>query len=97
MAEQMETVYNYWLFVEKNLRSQLLQQKYQVLLASCILSNKVEAQMAFKDENEEAQVQLASIAYSTIKDADVKVTDEDLKAKYEELKLRSISPWRHAT
>ena len=92
MAEQMETVYNYWLFVEKNLRSQLLQQKYQVLLASCILSNKVEAQMAFKDENEEAQVQLASIAYSTIKDADVKVTDEDLKAKYEELKPAFYQP-----
>ena len=92
MAEQMETVYNYWLFVEKNLRSQLLQQKYQVLLASCILSNKVEAQMAFKDENEEAQVQLASIAYSTIKDADVKVTDEDLRSKYEELKPAFYQP-----
>ena len=42
--------------------------------------------MAFKDNNEESQIQLASLAYSTVKDADVKVTDEDLKAKYEELK-----------
>lgn len=85
-VEQMRPAYNYWLFIEKNLRTQLLAQKYQSLLANCILSNKVEAQMAFKDENEEAQIQLASIAYNTIKDADVKVTDEELKAKYEELK-----------
>ena len=85
-VEQMQAIYDYWLFVEKNLRAQLLGQKYQALLASCVLSNKAEAKMAFKDNNEESQIQLASLAYTTIKDADVKVTDDDLKAKYEELK-----------
>lgn len=84
--DQMRPAYNYWIFVEKNLRTQLLAQKYQSLLANCVLSNKVEAKMAFNEENEEAQIQLASIAYNTIKDADIKVTDEELKAKYEELK-----------
>lgn len=84
--DQMRPAYNYWLFVEKNLRTQLLAQKYQSLLANCVLSNKVEAKMAFNEENEEVQIQLASIAYNTIKDADIKVTDEELKAKYEELK-----------
>lgn len=84
--DQMRPAYNYWLFVEKNLRTQLLAQKYQSLLANCVLSNKVEAKMAFNEENEEAQIQLVSIAYNTIKDADIKVTDEELKAKYEELK-----------
>lgn len=84
--DQMRPAYNYWLFVEKNLRTQLLAQKYQSLLANCVLSNNVEAKMAFNEENEEAQIQLASIAYNTIKDADIKVTDEELKAKYEELK-----------
>lgn len=84
--DQMRPAYNYWLFVEKNLRTQLLAQKYQSLLANCVLSNKVEAKKAFNEENEEAQIQLASIAYNTIKDADIKVTDEELKAKYEELK-----------
>ena len=84
--DQMQAVYDYWLFVEKNLRTQLLGQKYQALLASCVLSNKAEAQMAFKDNNEESQIQLASLAYSTVKDADVKISDDDLKAKYDELK-----------
>ena len=85
-VEQMQAIYDYWLFVEKNLRAQLLGQKYQALLASCVLSNKAEAKMAFKDNNEESQIQFASFAYSTVKHADVKVTDDDLKAKYAELK-----------
>lgn len=84
--DQMQAVYDYWLFVEKNLRTQLLGQKYQALLASCVLSNKAEAEMAFKDNNEESQIQLASLAYSSVKDADVKISDDDLKAKYDELK-----------
>ncbi len=84
--DQMQAVYDYWIFVEKNLRTQLLGQKYQALLASCVLSNKAEAKMAFKDNNEESQIQLASLAYSTVKDADVKISDDDLKAKYDELK-----------
>lgn len=84
--DQMQAVYDYWLFVEKNLRTQLLGQKYQALLASCVLSNKAEAKMAFKDNNEESQIQLASLAYSSVKDADVKISDDDLKAKYDELK-----------
>ena len=84
--DQMQAIYDYWLFIEKNLRTQLLGQKYQALLAGCVLSNKAEAKMAFKDNNEESQVQLASLAYSSVKDADVKITDDDLKAKYEELK-----------
>ena len=46
----MQAIYDYWLFVEKNLRAQLLGQKCQALLASCVLSNKAEAKMAFKDE-----------------------------------------------
>ena len=84
--DQMQAVYDYWLFVEKNLRTQLLGQKYQALLASCVLSNKAEATMAFKDNNEESQIQLASLAYSSVKDADVKISDDELKAKYDELK-----------
>ena len=84
--DQMQAIYDYWLFIEKNLRTQLLGQKYQALLAGCVLSNKTEAKMAFKDNNEESQVQLASLPYSSVKDADVKITDDDLKAKYEELK-----------
>ena len=88
MAKQYETVYKYWTFMEKNLRQQLLAQKYQSLFAHCFLSNKVEAKMAFKDQNQESQIQLAAMPYSSVADNKVTVTDADLKAKYDELKPR---------
>lgn len=86
MADQIQQSRDLWLYCEKQLRQALLQQKYSNLLRSCVLSNEVEAKQAFKDENEEADIQVASFAYSDIKDSQVKITDEDLKAKYEELK-----------
>jgi peptidyl-prolyl cis-trans isomerase D len=88
MAQQYETVYKYWGFIEKTLRQQTLAQKYQSLLAHCLLSNPVEAKMAFKDENEESQIQLASFPYSSIEDSKVKYSDADLKAKYNDMKPR---------
>lgn len=88
MAEQYQSIYNFWSFVEKSLRQQLLAQKYQSLFANCFLSNPVSAKMAFKDENEESNIQLAAFPYSSVNDKDVKVDDADLKSKYEELKER---------
>lgn len=85
-AEQYATVYKYWTFIEKTLRQQILAAKYQVLLANCIMSNPVEAKMAFKDENEEANIQLAAFPYTSVKESEAKVTEADLKAKYEEMK-----------
>lgn len=88
MAEQYQGIYNFWTFIEKSLRQQLLAQKYQTLLAGCLLSNPVSARMAYTDENQESNIQLASFAYSSINDNKVKISDSDLKAKYEELKPR---------
>ena len=88
VAEQMQTVYNYWVFIEKSLRQQLLIQKYNGLLAHCFLSNPIEAKMSFSDESQESQIQLAAYPYSKISDAEVKISDSDLKAKYDELKPR---------
>ncbi len=87
-AEQYRTIYNYWTFIEKTLRQQTLAQKYQALLASCFLSNPIEAKQAFEEENTEADVQLAAFTYNSVADKDVKITDADLKAKYDELKPR---------
>ena len=41
-AEQMKTAYNYWMFVEKNLRSQLLGQssKHFMLAVSFLIRQK---------------------------------------------------------
>lgn len=86
MAEQYKALYNYWKFVEKNLRQQLLNTKYQSLLRASLISNPVSAKMAFNDQNTENSIQLATLAYSSINDNKVEVTDADLKAKYNEKK-----------
>ena len=88
LAKQYDTIYKYWTFIEKTLRQQLLAQKYQGLFAHCFLSNKVEAQMAFNDQNQESQIKLAALSYSSIDDHKVQISDADLKAKYDEVKGR---------
>lgn len=88
IAEQQTKLYQYWTFIEKTLRQQLLAQKYQGLLAHCFLSNPIEAKIAFEDENVESNIQLAALPYSSIADNKVEVSESDLKAKYNELKPR---------
>jgi len=87
-AEQMRPIYNYWNFMEKNLRQQLLAQKYQTLLANTFVSNNIEAKQTFNEENEEANIQLAAFPYSSVADKDIQVSDDDLQAKYKEIKAR---------
>ena len=86
MAEQYQKIYNYWKFMEKNLRQQTLAQKYQTLLAQCLISNPVSAKMAFEAQNQESDILLAAVPYTSIKDTEVEVSDADLKAKYNEQK-----------
>jgi len=88
MAEQYRSIYNFWTFVEKSLRQQILAQKYQTLFAGCFLSNPVSAKIAYNDENQESNIQLAAFPYSSVADNQVTITDADLKSKYEELKPR---------
>ena len=83
VAESYQKIYQYWQFIEKQLRSQTLAQKYQALIGNSLISNPVSAKMAFDAQNQETDVELASIAYSSVNDNDVQVSESDLKAKYE--------------
>ncbi len=87
-AEQLQMLYNYWTFIEKQLRQNLLSMKYQALLANSILSNPVSAKAAFDGKYIDNDIVLASVAYNTVNDTTVTVTDSDIKAKYEENKER---------
>lgn len=88
VAEQYRMINAYWQFIEKSLRQQLLAIKYQTLLSHSLLSNPVQAKMAFDGQNEESTVVLASIAYNTVNDNEVEAGEADLKAKYNEQKER---------
>ena len=83
LAESYDRIYKYWQFIEKQLRSQTLAQKFQGLVVGSLLSNPVSAKMAFDAQNQESDILLASIPYTSINDNDVKVSDADIKAKYD--------------
>ena len=83
LAEQYKAIYDYWHFIEKTLRQQTLAQKYQALLSNCLLSNPVSAKAAHDAQHQEANILLAAMPYSSIKDDEVQVSDADLKAKYD--------------
>lgn len=86
VLENYQTIYDYWRYMEKMLRQQILIGKYQALLSGCILSNPISARMAFDDDNVESSVELASVSYITINDNEVEVTDKELKERYEAMK-----------
>lgn len=85
-AEEYEAFNHSWALAEKMLAQNLLTNKYQMLLAGCVLSNPVSAKAAFDNQNVESQALVASMPYSQINDNDVEVSESDIKAKYEELK-----------
>lgn len=84
--EQFREFQAYWETIEKIIRQNLLTIKYQTLLQACMLTNEQSAKQAFDASNSETEIQLASLAYSTINDNDVKISDDDLRAKYNEMK-----------
>ena len=86
VSEQSQQLYKFWTFMEKNIRQQLLAQKYQNLFTHCILSNPVEAKMAVADAAEESTIQLASLSYSTVDDDKAEPTEAEMKAKYDAVK-----------
>lgn len=87
-AEQAALFERCWPRAEKMLANKILEMKYQTLLAGCVMSNPVSAKAAFDNQNVESDVVMASLAYNSINDNDIEVSDADLNAKYNELKER---------
>lgn len=91
VLEQYQTIFNWWKFVEKTVRQQTLVQKYQALLANCIMSNKVLAEKSYNERQTKAEALVAAVPFSSIKDNDIEVSDNELKAKYDEMKEVFVS------
>ena len=81
-----QTLYNYWLFIESNIKSSLLYSKYQALVNASIVSNPIAAKDSYENRIKRADVLLASLPYSTLADADVEITSADVKKAYDEKK-----------
>ena len=76
-------LYNYWKFIEDNLVSSLLAQKYETLIAEAQFSNPVAAEYNFNARNNHAEVAYAAVPYSSVADSLVKVSSSDIKKLYD--------------
>ncbi len=92
LSDDYTKIYNYYIFAQKAIRNQLLAQKYQVLFASCFLSNKLEAKVAHEERTKEIDALVAAVPFSSVDDKDVEVSDEEIKAKYEAEKEKFAMP-----
>lgn len=92
MLEQVNMVKGMWAYTEKVLRRELLFEKYASLLQNSFTANKLVAKSNFEDNHTSIQSTIAVLPYSQIKDSDVKITDEDLKAAYKRNKELFVLP-----
>ncbi len=83
--EQIETIHKMWEYAQKQLRKELLMNKYQSLFLGTALSNPVVAEMSFNDRNNTTTAVVAALPYAAMKDK-VEVSDADLKSAYDKYK-----------
>lgn len=81
-----QSVYNYWLFVEQNIKSELLYTKYSALVNASVMSNPVAARNAYNNRIMRTDVLVAYKPYTAVPDENVKVTSSDIKKLYNESK-----------
>lgn len=85
-VEYYQKMANYWKFIEKTLKQATLAEKYQNLISRSLISNPVAAEDAFNGRVAQADLLLAAVPYASISDSTVKVSNDEIKALYNEKK-----------
>ena len=83
--EQVQMVRQYksiWMFLENLIKYQRLEEKYEALLASAIMTNNVEAKTIFDHSQQESDFKYVVQNYYTIPDSVANVTEADIKNYY---------------
>ena len=81
-----QSLYRYWLFIEKDIKSGLLYSKYSALIKASLVSNPIAAEDSYASRVKRYDILVASLPYNSLADADVQVTGSDLKKTYNENK-----------
>lgn len=80
VVEQYKTM---WLFIENMIKYQRLEEKYSLLLASAVMVNDAEAKQAFDLSQKNADMTYVVQKYFSLPDSIVNVTEQDIKAFYD--------------
>ncbi|MBQ8450565.1 MAG: SurA N-terminal domain-containing protein [Bacteroidaceae bacterium] len=85
-VQQNKPFYDYWCFIEKTIKNDLLAAKYQALVVNSFISNPVVAENSFNSSNVTYNAEIKVLPYSAIADSTINVSDSEVKAAYEEKK-----------
>lgn len=83
---QMLQLRNFWLFWEKSLKNQRLEEKYTTLLAKALSANKIDAEDNFKGSAETSDIVYAMQAYASIPDSTIQVSKSEVEKLYNQRK-----------
>ncbi|MCD7978517.1 MAG: SurA N-terminal domain-containing protein [Tannerellaceae bacterium] len=88
MDQQMQLLQarNFWLFWEKNIKRQRMEQKYTTLLSKAVATNVLDAKAAFDETAESSDIIYAMQSYNTIPDSTVQVSKSDIEKLYNQRK-----------
>ncbi len=92
MAEQYNTLKNYWLYFENTIKTGTLENKYNILLSRALKSNSVEAKLAFDSKKSTVDVVYITQSYASIPNDKVTVSDKEIAVKYKQIKERYKQP-----
>ena len=84
--EQIQKARNFWLFWEKNIKRQRLEQKYTTLLAKAVGANKLDAKESFDENAKNADIVYTMQSYTTIPDSTIEVSKSEIEKLYNERK-----------
>lgn len=94
LVQQLKPAYDYWCFIEKSIKDELLAQKYQSLIASTFLSNPIAAENSFNASNTTYDIEIKAYPYSAIADSTIKISDSDRQKAYDTEKLIYKEPYQ---
>jgi peptidyl-prolyl cis-trans isomerase D len=92
---------SYWLYIENQIKHDKLRTKYTNLVSKGLYVTSDEAKQSLADKNKNANFQYVMLPYTTVPDNEVKISDSELKAYYdnhkEEFKLEKTRKIEYVT
>ena len=98
LTDDAAKLYKYMTFAKQQIKNELLASKYNALLVNGMISNPVEAKQNFTQRTAEKEILLVSVPYSSVDDSKVKVSDDEVNARFkaDKAKYASMSEVRDA-
>lgn len=86
MRQQIDQAKAYWKFWENNVKLSILQEKYNALMAKTVTANSLDAKSEYAAAKRIVDVNYVVQPYFTVPDADVKVSQSEIKDRYKKMK-----------